>query len=146
METPNIYPIRRIVRAILYCDCNNDLNFILGKNKKGYWGPIGGGIDECESKISALEREINEETSLDIIKIHKNSEFEIQYPTIKNGKPIIAHCFAYAVQVDPHQKIILPLDDNPISADRFNYEAVIPRLQTYKEQIQIFHGVLNKLY
>jgi len=74
---------RDIVGGILY---SNDGHILLGKNvtggvHEGLWVIPGGGIDEGETKETAVQREILEEVGIDI----SNAKMEL-LPDVLNGE------------------------------------------------------------
>jgi len=80
-----------------------------------FWQPITGGLEEGETKIEALKREIREETGItNIIKIIEDVHYyePIDLPLIeylnRHGQPC-KHLKAYAfgVEVSPDEEVVL---------------------------------------
>ena len=68
------------VQGILFRTINGKAQYLLLKRiKEGFWQPVTGGIEEGETKIEALKREVREETGIkNIVRIMKdihNCEF-----------------------------------------------------------------------
>ena len=76
---------RNIVRAIAYDVVDGDYVYLLLKAKKGYWQNPQGGIDEKESEIEALVREVREETGISIDKITNRIRDFVEYETERKG-------------------------------------------------------------
>ena len=58
---------KRIQSVHAYCFCNDKLVIVYATNK-GYWTPPGGGIEKNESIQSAVNREVQEETNMKVIR------------------------------------------------------------------------------
>ena len=70
---------RRNVRAILFDDSSEEVEYLLLYARKGYWQFPQGGIDLGESEIEAVQREVLEQLKLmNLIQIshHMKSLFE----------------------------------------------------------------------
>lgn len=50
-----------------YCFCDGNLVLVYAE-KKGYWTPAGGGVEEGESVEEAVIREVKEETNMKVLK------------------------------------------------------------------------------
>lgn len=57
---------RKIKGVHAYCFCGNKLVLVYAKNK-GYWTPPGGGVEEGEDIHHAVQREVKEETNMDVL-------------------------------------------------------------------------------
>ncbi|MFQ5758348.1 MAG: NUDIX pyrophosphatase [Candidatus Bathyarchaeia archaeon] len=68
----------------------------------GFWQPVSGGLEEGETKIEALEREIREETGIkNIIKIIEN----VHYYEFLN--PHLVKEYVFGVEVSSDEKVVL---------------------------------------
>jgi len=70
------------VQGILFRKISGEIQYLLLKRtleREGFWQPVTGGIEEGETKIEALKREVREETGIkNIVRIMKdihNCEF-----------------------------------------------------------------------
>lgn len=107
---------RTIVSAVLL---SQDQKILLGKIREGgvypdCWHIPGGGIDEGESKHTALVREIKEETGIDILGIHpkilSDSDTGEAVKTDKNtGEKVLVTMHFNTYQID------LPNNSNEIT-------------------------------
>ena len=93
------------VEAILFRRSNKKIEYLLLKRlpeKGGFWQPITGGLEEGETKIEALRREVREETGIkNIIRIIEDvHSFEFSDPSPYKE-------YAYGVEVSPTETIIL---------------------------------------
>lgn len=56
--------------------------FLLAKEDNGKWELLGGGLDHNEDPITALKREIKEETGLEIIKVSSTPKYFVTAPKV----------------------------------------------------------------
>lgn len=136
---------RPVVRAIVYDIKKGEPQYLLLKTKKGYWQNPQGGIDKKESKIEAMIREVEEETSLNPIKIIKDANFETEYDTKRKGKQIHTILFSYAMLVDSNNDVKLSPVDGHTDFIWAPYDKVLSLLTTYPEQKKVFEEVTKKI-
>jgi 8-oxo-dGTP diphosphatase len=67
IENENDFKGKNIAGAHMFCFCKDKL-VIVYADSKGYWGPVGGGVEKGESVKNAVIREIKEETNMKVIK------------------------------------------------------------------------------
>jgi len=93
------------VEAILFKRSNKKIEYLLLKRiaeRGGFWQPITGGLEEGETKIEALRREVREETGIkNIIRIIE----DVHYFEFSDPSPYKE--YAYGVEVSPTETIIL---------------------------------------
>lgn len=58
---------KKIQGVHAYCFCEGKL-LVVYDEKKGYWTPPGGGVEDGESARDAVRREVKEETNMRVIK------------------------------------------------------------------------------
>ena len=93
------------IEAILFNRTDGKIQYLLLKRileKGGFWQPVTGGLEEGETKIEALKREIREETGIkNIIKIIENVHyFEFLYPHLVKE-------YAFGVEVSSDERVVL---------------------------------------
>ncbi len=106
------------IEAILFKRTDGKIHYLLLKRypEKGeFWQPITGGLEEGETKIETLKREIREETGIkSIIKIIENVHYyEFQDPSLieyfKRHGRACNHVkeYAFGVEVSSDEKVVL---------------------------------------
>ena len=75
--------IKRNVRAITFYREEEKIWFPLVFKVRGYWEPLGGGIESGEDEFSALRREIKEEIGRDVLRILKDTRIDLEFDTHK---------------------------------------------------------------
>ena len=93
------------IEAILFKRTDGKIQYLLLKTiprRGGFWQPITGGLEEGETKIEALKREIKEETGIkNIIKIIENVHYhEFQDPHLIKE-------YVFGVEVFSDEKVML---------------------------------------
>lgn len=93
------------VEAILFKRSNKKIEYLLLKRiaeRKGFWQPITGGLEEGETKTEALKREVREETGIkNIIRIIE----DVHYFEFSDPSPYKE--YVYGVEVSPKESIVL---------------------------------------
>jgi len=93
------------VEAILFKRSNKKIEYLLLKRtseREGFWQPITGGLEEGETRIEALRREVREETGIKyIIRIIE----DVHYFEFLDPSPYKE--YVYGVEVSPTETIIL---------------------------------------
>lgn len=112
---------RDIVGGFIF---SKDGKLLLGKNRKGgvYEGSFvvpGGGVDEGETKLAALQREMLEETGIEISKakvvVLNTSSGEHEKTLRETGERVFVKMVFYNYRIDLSQnadKIILKTEDD----------------------------------
>jgi 8-oxo-dGTP pyrophosphatase MutT (NUDIX family) len=93
------------IEAILFKKLDKEIQYLLLKRTPesgGFWQPITGGIDEGETKIQALRREIGEETGIKnfiriIRDVHRFEFFD----------PHLIKEYAFGVQIHIDEEVVL---------------------------------------
>jgi 8-oxo-dGTP pyrophosphatase MutT (NUDIX family) len=96
---------QQAIEAILFKKVDKEIQYLLLKRTSesgGFWQPITGGLEEGETKIQALKREMGEETGIkNFIRIIRNIHcFEFCAP------PLIKE-YAFGVQIPVDEEVVL---------------------------------------
>ena len=99
------------VQGILYRKISGDIQYLLLKRtqeKESFWQPVTGGLEEGETKVQALKREVWEETGIkNVVRIVQNVDY-FEYPDAHfiKGYDFIKE-YVFGVEVDPNERIAL---------------------------------------
>ncbi len=93
------------VEAIVFRKNCDRIEYLLLKRlpeRNGYWQPITGGLEEGETQIEALSREIKEETGIEnLLRVIEGLYyFEFSDPNLNKE-------YVYGVEVSPEEEIVL---------------------------------------
>jgi len=93
------------IEAILFKKLDKEIQYLLLKRTPesgGFWQPITGGLEEGETKIQALRREIGEETGIkNVIQIIRDIyRFEFCDPHLIKE-------YAFGVQIPVNEEVVL---------------------------------------
>jgi dATP pyrophosphohydrolase len=97
------------VQGILFRKANRGIEFLLLKTtpeREDFWQPVTGGLEEGETEVQALKREVWEETGVkDVMRIIENVGY-FEYPDAHfiEGFDFIRE-YVFGVEVDPNEKI-----------------------------------------
>ena len=100
------------VQGILFRKINGEIQYLLLKTipRRGeFWQPITGGLEEGETKIVALKREVKEETGIkNTVRIMKDLHYDEFWDFFKQDdcQRLIKE-FAYGVEISPNDKIVM---------------------------------------
>jgi dATP pyrophosphohydrolase len=119
------------VEAIIFRRRGNVIEYLLLKRlpeKNGFWQPVTGGVEEGETRVEALRREIGEETGIkNLVRVMEDLfYFEFSDPDLNQE-------YVYGVEVSATEKVVL--DGKEHSEYRWC------RIQ---EAIQLLHWKENK--
>lgn len=93
------------IEAILSKRSNGKIRYLLVRRipeRGGFWQPITGGLEEGETKIEALKREIREETGIEnIIKIIEAVHY------FEFSDPHLLKEYVFGVEVSSDEKVVL---------------------------------------
>ena len=106
------------IEAILFKRADGKPQYLLLKTiprRGGFWQPITGGLEEGETKIEALKREVREETGIqNIIKIIENVHYyEVPDPSLIEYFERHGHAYkhvkeyAFGVEVSSDEEVVL---------------------------------------
>jgi len=99
------------VQGILFRKISGDIQYLLLKRtqeKEGFWQPVTGGLEEGETKVEALKREVWEETGIkNLVGIVENVDyFEYSDAHFIKGYDFIKE-YVFGVEVDSNERIAL---------------------------------------
>jgi 8-oxo-dGTP pyrophosphatase MutT (NUDIX family) len=93
------------VEAIIFRRNGSLVEYLLLKrlpDKNGFWQPVTGGLEEGETRIEALHREIGEETGIkNLVRVIEDLHcFEFSDPDLNKE-------YVYGVEVSPTEEVVL---------------------------------------
>ena len=99
------------VQAIIFKKISGRLHYLLLKTipRRGeFWQPVTGGLEEGETKVEALEREVLEETGIkNIVRIIENVHyFEYSDHGIIKGYTFVKE-YVFGIEIQPNEKIVI---------------------------------------
>lgn len=68
--------------------------------RSGYWQPVCGGVENEEELITAVSREVYEETGIRKINLILDLEYTFTYNETKNGVLMEMQDFCFAIEID----------------------------------------------
>lgn len=95
------------INCIVFKPERNDYKFLVLKRSEaggGFWQSITGGVEEGESEISALKRELKKETGIGEYQKIINLKYSFSFCLPRLGNPAEN---IYAVEVKPETEIVL---------------------------------------
>jgi 8-oxo-dGTP pyrophosphatase MutT (NUDIX family) len=101
------------VQGILFRKIGRGIEYLLLKTtpeREDFWQPVTGGLEEGETKVEALKREVWEETGIrNVVRIIENVDYfefsDSHFINIKGFNFIKEYVFG--VEVDPNEKIAI---------------------------------------
>jgi len=97
------------IQGIVFRRINGEIQYLLLERRKGgFWQPVTGGLEEGETKVEALEREVLEETGIkNIVGIIENVHyFEYSDSCFIKGYHFIKE-YVFGVEIHPDEKIVI---------------------------------------
>jgi dATP pyrophosphohydrolase len=98
------------IEAIIFRKCGSKVEYLLLRRtpeRNGFWQPVTGGVEEGETRMEALHREIREETGvknvLTVIEDLFHFEFSDPNPTDE---------YVYGVEVSPSDEIVFDREEH----------------------------------
>ena len=101
------------VQGILFRKVEGGIEYLLLKTtpeREDFWQPVTGGLEEGETEVEALKREVREETGIkNVVGIIKNVDY-FEYPDAHfiniKGFDFIKE-YVFGVEVDPNERITI---------------------------------------
>jgi len=99
------------VQAILFRESNEKIQYLVMKRtleREGFWQPVTGGLQEGETRVEALRREVLEETRIkDFVRIIEDVHyFEYSGPHFVKGFDFIKE-YVFGVEISSTEKVVL---------------------------------------
>jgi dATP pyrophosphohydrolase len=130
------------VQGILFRKISGEIQYLLLKRtleREGFWQPVTGGLEEGETRVEALERELLEETGIkNLVRIIEDVYY-FELPTILHEKE-----YVYGVEVLPTEEI--EIDNREHSEYRWCslQEALkLLKWKENKEALEKLHEILS---
>jgi dATP pyrophosphohydrolase len=93
------------VQAIIFKKTSGRLHYLLLKRtpeREGFWQPVTGGLEEGETRVEALEREVLEETGIkSIVGIIEDVHY------FEYSHPYFIKEYVFGVEIHPNEKIVI---------------------------------------
>ena len=93
------------IEAILFRKGNGKTQYLIAKRipeRGGFWQPITGGLEEGETEIEALKREIREETGIkNLVRIIEDVHY------FEFSDPHLMKAYVFGVEMSPNEKIVI---------------------------------------
>jgi len=135
------------VQGILFRKINGKIQYLLLKRiEEGFWQPVTGGIEEGETKIEALKREVREETGIkNIVGIMK----EILYDEFRDffkreGCQRLIKEFAFGVEVSSNDKIVMSREHSEYRWCGFEEALKLLKWEGNKEALEKLNEILSR--
>ena len=99
------------VQGILFGNTDRGIEYLLLKTtpeREDFWQPVTGGLEEGETELEALKREVSEETGIkNIVRIVENVDY-FEYPDAHfvKGFDFIKE-YVFGIEVDPNERIAI---------------------------------------
>jgi 8-oxo-dGTP pyrophosphatase MutT (NUDIX family) len=99
------------VQGILFRKIGGETEYLLLKTtpqREDFWQPVTGGLEEGETEVEALKREVSEETGIkNFVRIVENVDY-FEYPDAHfiKGYDFIKE-YVFGVEVDPNERIVI---------------------------------------
>ena len=128
------------IEAILFKEFDKEIQYLLLKRMPesgGFWQPITGGLEEGETKIQALRREIGEETGIkNFIQIIRDVHcFEFCDPHLIKE-------YAFGVQIPVNEEVVLSKEHSECRWCNFHEALRLLRWKENKEALRRLHEAL----
>ena len=140
------------VQAILFRKIHGETQYLLMKRipgrggvQEGFWQPVTGGLEEGETRIDALRREVHEETGIqNVIRIIPDvyyCEFQDFYRPEARQRLIKEHVFG--VEVVSNEKITIGWEHSEYRWCRFTTAMKLLKWMENKEALEKLNKILS---
>ena len=137
------------VQGILFRKINGKIQYLLLKRISSigrFWQPVTGGIEEGETKIEALKREVSEETGIkNIVGIMKEIHYDELWDFFKReGCQWLIKEFAFGVEVSSNDKIVMSREHSEYRWCGFEEALKLLKWKGNKEALEKLNEILSR--
>ena len=119
--------------AVVYCQKDNDIKYVLVCERSGYWVFPKGHMEEGESEYDTALREVKEETGLDVTFI-EGFRVKDEHNLAREGRPnTIKQTIYFLVKYE--NQTFVPQESEISQIELLDYESAMAKLQfdSFKE-------------
>jgi len=137
------------VQAILFRKIDGKIQYLLLKRISsigGFWQPVTGGIEEGETKIEALKREVREETGIkNIVRIMKDIYYDEFWDFFKReGCQHLIKEYVFGVEVSSNEKIVISREHSEYRWCGFKEALKLLKWKGNREAIKKLNEILSR--
>jgi len=137
------------VQCILFRKINGKIQYLLLKripSKGRFWQPVTGGLEEGETKIEALKREVREETGIkNIVRIMKDIYYDEFWDFFeREGCQRLIKEFAFGVEVFSNDKIVMSGEHSECRWCGFEEALKLLKWKGNKEALEKLNEILSR--
>ena len=135
------------VQGILFRTINGKAQYLLLKRiKEGFWQPVTGGIEEGETKVEALKREVREETGIkNIVRIMKDIHYHEFWDFFKQeGCRHLFKEYVFGVEISSNKKIVMSREHSEYRWCGFEEALKLLKWKGNKEALEKLNEILSR--
>jgi len=136
------------VQGILFRKINGEIQYLLLKRISSigrFWQPVTGGLEEGETKVEALEREVREETGIrKIVRIMKDIYYDEFLDFFKReGCQRLIKEYVYGAEVSSNEKIVMSGEHSEYRWCGFEEALKLLKWKGNKEALEKLNDILT---
>ena len=136
------------VQGILFRKINGEIQYLLLKRISSigrFWQPVTGGLEEGETKVEALEREVREETGIkNIVGIMKDIYYDEFLDFFKReGCQRLIKEYVYGAEVSSNEKIAISREHSEYRWCGFEEALKLLKWKGNKEALEKLNDILT---
>ena len=137
------------VQGILFRKINGEVQYLLLKrvsSRGSFWQPVTGGIEEGETKIEALTREVREETRIrNFLRIMEDVHYSEFWDFFKReGWQYLIKEHVFGVKVSSNEKIVIGHEHSEYKWCSFKKALSLLKWKENKEALEKLNEILSK--